>query len=145
MKLALKYGIGVTLVIAAWVALKHFGLHLESQTAQLADIAVFNLAAIVGLVLGIKSKRAANGGLLTFGEGWKTGMSIAITYALLTSLYFVFLLAVVGPKLMQQEGETSYVKAFAGVSLGFAVFGAIFSAIIALLLKKKLGMNIGRC
>lgn len=145
MKIALKYGIAVTLVIAAWVALKHFVLHLESQTAPLADIAVFNLAAIVGLVLGIRSKRAANGGMLTFGEGWKTGMSIAVTYALLTSLYFVFLLAVVGPKLMQQEGETSYVKAFAGVSLGFAVFGAIFSAIIAFVLRKKLTMNIGGC
>jgi FtsH-binding integral membrane protein len=145
MKLVLKYGIAVTLVIAAWVALKHFVLHLESQPAQIADVAIFNIAAIAGLVLGIKSRRAANGGLLTFGEGWKTGMAIAVTYALLTSLYFVFLLAVVGPKLMQQEGETSYVKAFAGVSLGFAVFGAIFSAIIALILKKKLTMNIGGC
>jgi hypothetical protein len=145
MKLALKYGIGVTLVIAAWVAWKHFVLHLESHSAQLADIAVFNFAAIAGLVLGIKSRRTANGGMLTFGEGWKTGMSIAVTYGLLTSLYFVFLLAVVGPKLMQQEGETSYVKAFAGVSISFAVFGAIFSAIVALILKKKLTMNIGGC
>ena len=145
MKIALKYGIAVTLIIAAWVALKHFVLHLESQTAQVADIAVLNLAAIVGLVLGIRSKRAANGGLLTFGEGWKTGMSIAVTYALLTSLYFVFLLAVVGPKLMQQEGETSYVKAFAGVSLVFAGLSAIFSAIIAFVLRKKLTMNIGGC
>jgi len=133
------------MVIAAWVALKHLALHLEPRTAQMADIVVFNLAAIVGLALGIRSKRAANGGLLTFGEGWKTGTSIAITYALLTSLYFVFLLALVGPKLMQQEGETSYVKAFAGVSLGFAAFGAVYSAIIALLLKKKLTMNIGGC
>jgi hypothetical protein len=145
MKIALKYGIAVTVVIAAWVALKHFVLHLESHSAQLADLFVFNFAAILGLVLGIRSRRAANGGILTFGEGWKTGMSIAVTYALLTSLYFVFLLAVVGPKLMQQEGETSYVKAFAGVSLGFAVFGAILSAIIALILKKKLAMNIGGC
>ena len=111
----------------------------------MADIVVFNLAAIVGLALGIRSKRAANGGLLTFGEGWKTGMSIAVTYALLTSLYFVFLLALIGPKLMQQEGETSYVKAFAGVSLGFAALGAVYSAIIALLLRKKLTMNIGGC
>jgi Protein of unknown function (DUF4199) len=145
MKVALKYGIAVTVVIAAWVALKHLALQLEPRTAQMADIVVFNLAAIAGLALGIRSKRAANGGLLTFGEGWKTGMSIAVTHALLTSLYFVFLLVLIGPKLMQQEGETSYVKAFAGVSLGFAAFGAVYSAVIALLLKKKLTMNIGGC
>ena len=136
MKLALKYGIGVTLVIAAWVALKHFVLHLEGPSAQLADVAVFNFAAIVGLMLGIKERRAANGDALTFGQGFKTGMSIVITYALLTSLYFVLLLAIVGPKLMQQEGEASYVKAFLGISIGFAIFGAVFSAIISLVLKK---------
>ncbi|MGZ8842116.1 MAG: DUF4199 family protein [Pyrinomonadaceae bacterium] len=135
MKIALKYGIGVTLVIAAWVALKHFVLHLEGN-AQFADIAVFNFSAIVGLMLGIKEKRIANGDRLTFGGGFKTGISIAITYAILTSLYFVFLLVLVGPKLMQQEGETSYVKAFFGVSIGFILFGAIFSAIISLVVRK---------
>jgi hypothetical protein len=57
MKLALKYGILVTLAIAAWVALKHFTLHPEPRTAQLADIAVFNLAAITGLAMGIREKR----------------------------------------------------------------------------------------
>ncbi len=124
------------MIIAAWVALKHFVLHFEGPSAQLADIAVFNLAAIVGLLMGIKEKRLANGDSLTFGAGFKTGVSIAITYALLTSLYFVFLLAVVGPKMMQQEGETSYVKAFAGVSIGFGLFGIVFSAIIALVLRK---------
>jgi len=143
MKLALKYGFAVTVVIAGWVALKHFVLHLESQPAQIADIIIFNLAAIVGLTLGIRSKRAANGGWLTFLDGWKTGISIAVTYAILTSLYFALLLAVVGPKLMQQEGETSMLKAFLGVSISFALFGAVFSAIIALILKKKIAMNIG--
>lgn len=136
MKRALKYGIAVTAVIAVWVALKHSVLHLEGQPAQIADIAVFNLSAIVGLVVGIRAKRAANGGLLTFGEGWKTGISIAVTYAILTSLYFAALLALLGPKLMQQEGETSYVKAFLGASIGFALFGTVLSAIIALILKK---------
>ena len=136
MKIALKYGIGVTLVIAAWVALKHFVLHLDGASAQYADIAVFNFTAIVGLMMGIKEKRIANGDSLTFGQGFVTGVLIAITYAILTSLYFVFLLAVVGPKLMQQEGETSYVKAFLGVSIGFAIFGAIFSAIISLVVRK---------
>ena len=136
MKIALKYGIGVALVIAAWVALKHFVLHLEGANAQYADIAVFNFTAIVGLMMGIKERRLANGNALTFGQGFMTGMSIAITYSIITSLYFVFLLAVVGPKLMQQEGETSYVKAFLGVSIGFALFGAVFSAIISLVLKR---------
>jgi len=64
-KIALKYGIAVTLVIAAWVALKHFVLHFEGPSAQLADLAVFNFAALVGLMLGIKSKRLANGDSLT--------------------------------------------------------------------------------
>jgi hypothetical protein len=137
MKLALKYGIAVRVVIAAWVALKHFVLHLESQTAQLADIAVFNFAAIVGLVQGIREKRAMNGGSLTFGGGLITGISIAVTYAILTSAYFAILLAAVGPKLMQQEGETSMVKAFLGVSIGFALFGTVFSAMIALVLRKS--------
>ena len=137
MKIAFKYGIAVTLVIATWVAVKHFVLQLEGPGAQFADVAIFNFSAIVGLMLGIKEKRLANGNKLTFGDGFLTGLGIAITYALLTSLYFVFLLAVAGPGIMQQEGETSYVKAFAGVSIGFALFGAIFSAIISLVLKKN--------
>jgi hypothetical protein len=145
MKIALKYGIAVTVVIAVWVALKHFVLHFEGPRAQIADIVVFNLSAIVGLTLGIRAKRKTNGGWLTFVQGWKTGISIAITYAILTSVYFVFLLALVGPKLMQQEGETSYVKAFAGVSIGFAIIGAVLSAIIALFLNRKPGMSINEC
>lgn len=145
MKTALKYGIAVTLIIAAWVAVKHFVLHLEGQPAQIADMAVFNLSAIIGLTVGIRWKRTANGGWLTFLDGWKTGISIAVTYAILTSLYFLFLLALLGPKLMQQEGETSYVKAFVGASIGFALFGAVLSAIIALVLKKKPGMSINEC
>jgi len=145
MKIALKYGIAVTLVIAAWVALKHFVLHFEGPRAQVADIAVFNLSAIVGLTLGIRVKRKTNGGSLTFLDGWKTGISIAVTYALLTSLYFLFLLALVGPKLMQQEGETSYVKAFVGVSIGFALFGTVFSAVIALILKRRPAMSLIDC
>jgi hypothetical protein len=145
MKTALKYGIAVTLTIAAWVALKHFVLHLEGSPAQIADMLVFNLPAIVGLTLGIRAKRKTNGGWLTFVQGWKTGISIAVTYAILTSLYFALLLAVVGPQMMQQEGETSYVKAFAGISIGSALFGTVWSAIIALLLKRRPGMSINEC
>jgi hypothetical protein len=137
MKIALKYGIAVTLAIAAWVALKHFVLHLEGQSAQLADLFVFNFSAIVGLMLGIRQSRLLNGDSLTFLQGLGTGIAIAATYAILTSLYFALLLATVGPRLMQQEGETSMVKAFLGLSVGLFVFGTIFSALISLVLRKS--------
>src|SRR5436190_2881960 len=137
MKIALKYGIAVTLVIAAWVALKHFVLHLEGPSAQFADVAVFNLTAIVALMLGIKARRMANGDRLTFLQGLGTGVSIAITYAILTSLYLALLLSVVGPKLMQQEGETNMLAAFLGLGIGLTLFGTIFSALISLVLRKS--------
>jgi len=120
-----------------WVPLKHFVLHLESTPAQVADGVIFNLTAIVVLTLGIREKRASNGRTLTFGDGLLTGIKIAVTYAILTSAYFAVLLATVGPKLMQREGETSIVKAFLGVSIGFALFGTVFSAIIALILRRR--------
>ena len=137
MKIAFKYGVAVALIIAAWVALKHFVLHLQGPSAPLTDVAVFNLTAIVALGMGTKEKRVMNGDRLTFLQGLGTGVSIAITYAILTSLYFVLLLKLVGPRLMQQEGETSVVQAFVGVSIGFALFGTIFSALISLVLRKS--------
>ena len=137
MKIALKYGVAVTLIIAVWVALKHFVLHLQGPSAHMTDIAVFNLSAIVALGMGIKERRVANGDRLTFLQGLGTGVSIAITYAILTSLYFALLLSLVGPKLMQQEGETSVAQAFIGVSIGFALFGTIFAALISLVLRKS--------
>ena len=137
MKIALKYGIVVTIVIAAWVALKNFVLHFEGPVAQAADMVIFNLATIIGLALGIREKRVANGGTLTFFDGWKTGVLIAITYALLICLFFGILIAVVGPQIMQQAGHTNYFTAFAGLAIGLAVLGAVFSAVIALVLRKS--------
>jgi uncharacterized protein DUF4199 len=136
MKIALKYGIAVTLIIAAWVALKHFVLHIEGPSAQFADVAVFNLSAIVALLMGIKEKRLANGDRLTFLQGLGTGVSIALTYAILTSLYFALLLRLVGPKLMQQEGETNMTAAFLGLGIGLTVFGTIVSLLISLVMRK---------
>lgn len=137
MKIALKYGIAVALIIAAWVTLKNFVFHFAGPAAQVADFVIFNLSALIGLVLGIREKRTLNGGSLSFGEGLKTGVSIAITYSLLVSLYFAVLLLLTGPGLMQQAGHTSYVSAFAGLFIGLVLFGAIFSVVIALVLKKS--------
>ena len=124
-------------MIAAWVALKHFALHLESQPAQIADVIIFNVTAICGLTLGIRAKRALNGGTLRFGDGLLTGISIAVTYAILTCVYFAILESIVGPKMLQQEGEKSLLKGFLGISIGFALFGTVFSAIISFVLRRS--------
>lgn len=137
MKIILKYGIAVALVIAAWVALKNFVLHFTGPAAQGADFVIFNGAALVALFMGIREKRALNGGSLSFVDGLKTGISIAVTYSLLVALYFAVLLLLVGPRLMQQAGHTSYVSAFAGLFIGLVLFGAIFSAVISLILRKS--------
>lgn len=137
MKLSLKYGFLVAIAIAAWVGLKHFALHLEPRSAQFADLAVFNLAAIVGLAAGMREKRVLNGGTLSFSDGWITGSRIAVTYAILITAYFAILIALVGRTLLQQEGEASLTKAFAGILIGCVVFGTAFSAIIALVLRKR--------
>src|ERR1043166_6508822 len=116
MKIALKYGVPVTLVIAAWVALKHFVLHLQGPGAQLSDVAVFNFSAIVGLMMGIKEKRLANGNKLTFGDGFLTGLGIAITFAILTSLYFVLHLQ--GPGAQLSDVAVFNFSAIVGLMMG---------------------------
>ena len=146
MKRALKYGLLVTVIIVFWVALKHFVLHIDPARAAIFDTIIFNVSGILGLSLGIRDLRRANGGSLTFGEGVKTGFSIAVTYALLTSVYFAILLMVIGPKIMQQAGEVGpgnevtglvVVKAFAGVLVGLTLVGIILSVIISLVLRKR--------
>jgi hypothetical protein len=47
----------------------------------------------------------------------------------------------VGPALMQHAGEVSYVRAFAGVSIGFALIGAVLSVPIALLVRRRLCLD----
>jgi len=146
MKRAFKYGLLVTLIIVLWVALKHFLLHIDPARAAVFDTIIFNVAGILGLSLGIRDLRRANGESLTFGEGVRTGSSIAVTYALLTGIYFAILLLVIGPKIMQQAGEAGpgnevtglvVVKAFAGVLVGLTLIGTILSVIISLVLRKR--------
>jgi uncharacterized protein DUF4199 len=146
MKRALKYGVLVTAIIAVWVALKHWGLHLDPARAAIFDTVIFNVAGLIGLSLGISEKRAANNGVLSFGEGMKTGVSIAFAYAVLTAIYFAILLFVVGPKLMQQAGEVApgdeitgviLLKAFAAVLIWMTLIGTILSLFVSLVLRRR--------
>jgi len=103
MNLALKYGLLITLVVVVWVLVTHLLVPLapESQANVLAPI-LFNLAAIVAIYLGIKSRTDETTGI-TFKEGIKTGLGISLVYAISTSLFFFILFLIVGPTLMANE------------------------------------------
>ena len=89
---AFKYGVLVAVIIAAWVAIKHLVLHIDPARAAIFDTVVFNAAGILGVFLGIRDEKARNGGVLSFGAGVKTGFFVALTYAVLTAIYFAVLL-----------------------------------------------------
>ena len=144
MNLALKYGLLITLVVVVWVLVTHLLVPLapESQANVLAPI-LFNLAAIVAIYLGIKSRTDETTGI-TFKEGIKTGLGISLVYAISTSLFFFILFLIVGPTLMANEPlAPNYpvwkvaLGAFAGMFLGSLILGLVYSTIVSFFLAKR--------
>jgi hypothetical protein len=142
MRTALKYGLLITAGIAAWVLLKHFVV--KHAVPPWLDGAVFNACELIGLAFGIQEQRTRQGGL-TFREGVKTGLSIAVVYALAACLFFAILYGIVGPELLHQAQEpgrggrsTSAVlaDAFAGLLIGALFSGLVFSLLLSMLMRR---------
>ena len=140
MKIASKYGLSITFVVALWVLVTHFLFPLgpESKANVLGPI-LFNFAAIVAIYLGIKARAAESE--LNLKQGIKTGMAISLVYGISASIFFAILLLVVGPKLMANEGMTqdypmwaAALGAFAGVFFGALILGLIYSTVISFML-----------
>jgi Protein of unknown function (DUF4199) len=102
MKIAIKYGLLITLVVVFWVLVTHFLFPLppDSKVNILAPI-LFNFAAIMALYLGIRAS-AANGEL-SFKQGINTGMAISLVYGISSCLFFFIVFLFVGPKFMANE------------------------------------------
>ena len=143
MRTALKYGLLITAGVAAWVLLKHFAL--KHAVPPWLDALVFNAFELIGLALGIRDKRIRLGGL-TFGEGVKTGLSIALVYAVGACLFFAILYGVLGPELLRQAkepglGERSnsavLAGAFGGLLVGALLSGLVFSLLLSMLMRRS--------
>ncbi len=140
MKIAIKYGLLITLVVVLWVLVTHFLFPLapESKANILAPL-LFNLAAIVALYLGIKAS-AANGEL-SFKQGIKTGMAISFVYGISSCLFFFIMFLFVGPRLMANEPMAQNypmwqvaLAAFAGMFFGALILGLVYSTLISFML-----------
>lgn len=143
MRIALKYGLLITLVIIIWVVVTHFVFPLPPTSAlNLLAPVLFNLTAIIALFLGIKSRKAE--GDMSFKEGLKTGLSISFVYAISASLFFLLLLLIVGPSLMAAEPLAGNypvwkvaLRAFAAMFFGSLILGLVYATIISFFLAKR--------
>ena len=145
MKLALTYGLLITAVVVAWILLTRFVSPIapDSNANLLAPI-LFNFTAIVAIYLGIRARKEGLAGDLSFKDGLNTGMSISLVYALTSSLFFVILLFVAGPRLLAHEPTALRAPmwqvaalAFAGMFLGSLIFGVLYSTVISFIFAKR--------
>jgi len=140
MKIAIKYGLLITLVVVLWVLVTHFLFPLapDSKARALAPI-LFNLASMVSIYLGIKT--SFEKAELSFKEGIKTGVAISLVYGISSCLFFFVVVLFVGPGIMANEPmPETYpmwqvaLAASAGMFFGALILGLVYSTVISFLL-----------
>lgn len=145
MKIALKYGLLITLGVIAWVVIAHLLVpDPRSQVHNLGAGIFFNLLEIAGIYLAIKTNKNESGGDFNFKTGVKTGIATAFVYAVTSCLFFVVAILTVGSKLMASEPGAENLPswkvalgAFVGLGLGALIFGLVYSTVISFFLAKR--------
>ena len=146
MKIALKFGLMITLGVIAWTVITHLLLpDPRSPVHTLGAGVFFNLLHLAGIYLAISTAKREAAGDLIFKDGLKLGMGTALVFALSSSLFFLAAIAVVGTKLMASEpgAETMplwqvALGAFAGLFVGTLLFGLIYSTVVSFFLARRL-------
>jgi hypothetical protein len=145
MKIALRYGLLITLGVMAWVIVAHTLVpNPHSLVHSFGAFAFFNLLHFGLIYLGIKGLEREKGDKPTFKEGVKLGVAISFVYAVSASLFFAGVLAIIGSKWMTGEAPPANsplwiigLKAFAGLILFTMIFGLIYSTLISFALAKR--------
>lgn len=146
MKIALKYGLLITAVVVAWIVIVRLVMDVGADSrANIVAPMLFNLAAILAILLGIKARKNELDGALPFKEGLKTGMKISLVYAVSACLFFMIEFVVAGPKLLLAEagpvtGPMWQVAAaaYAGLFFGSLISGLVYSTVISFFMARRL-------
>ena len=147
MKIALKYGLLITAVLVGWVVIVRFGLRVGPDSkANLLGPVIFNVTAIIAILLGMLARKRELNGQLGFKEALKTGMAISLVYAISGCLFFMIQYLIAGPELLMTEANAPSrplwmvaAFAYAGLFFGSLFFGLIYSTVIAFFLAKSRG------
>lgn len=145
MKIALKYGLLISVCFIAWVVTAHWLAPNPQSLIHTAGAGSFvNIVQILAIFFGIRARRREENGDLQFKDGIKTGVAIAAVYALSASLFFVVEIMMIGPKWLASEPDAGTkplwrvaLGAFLGLGLFAVLFGLIYSTIISFVLAKR--------
>jgi hypothetical protein len=146
MKIALKYGLLITLGVIGWVVISHLLVpDPRSPVHSLGAGIFFNLLHIAGIYLALKTTQNESASGLSFKRGVKTGMATAFVYATSSCLFFVVAILALGPKMMAGEPGAENLPlwqvalgAFIGLFVGSLIFGLVYSTVIAFFLARRL-------
>ena len=145
MKIALKYGLAVTVVVILWVLARHWLDIGPGSSANLLAPVLFNLAQILAIFFGTIRRKEELNGNLSFKQGLKTGLAISLVYGLSACLVFVIDYSIAGPKLLMNEAGASNrplpqtaAMAYALLFIGSLIMGLIYSTVVSFFLAKRL-------
>jgi uncharacterized membrane protein len=145
MKIPLKYGLLAALGLMIWVLVTHALIrNPQSLFLQLGTPIFFNVLHFIMIFLGLKAFEREKGEKPFFKEAVKTGIGIALAFALTSTLFFVCIVLVVGTRWMGGEPNAAttpawilMVQAFAGLFLGTMIFGLIYSTVISFFIARR--------
>lgn len=141
MKVAIKYGLLITIGVVAWLIIAHTLVpDPNAKIHNLGAAVVFNVLEAGGIYLGIRDKQRSEANVLGFKTGVKTGIAIAFVYGILVSAFFC-LVVLFAPQWMPsqqgagpQQSGGNIAAAFLGLFIGAMLMGLIYATISSFLI-----------
>jgi len=145
MKLAIRYGMPITVGVMLWTIIAHSLVpNPQSIVHSFGAFTFFNILQFTCIFLGLKALEREQRTKPTFKTCLKQGVSISFVYAVTSALFFVGVLLIIGTKWMGAEvgvGVPKWVyilQAFAGLVVLSMLFGLVYSTVISFVLAKRL-------
>ena len=145
MKLAIRYGMPITVGVMLWTIIAHTLVpNPQSIVHSFGAFTFFNILQFTCIFLGLKALEREQPSKPTFKTCLKQGVSISFVYAVTSALFFVGVLLIIGTKWMGAEvgiGVPKWVyilQAFAGLVVLSMLFGLVYSTVISFVLAKRL-------
>ena len=150
----IKWGIIFFVVALVWMYFeKMMGWHGENIDQHATYTLLFMPIAILIYVLALREKKQSNGGLLSWKEGFKSGLIIALVVAVLSPVSQYIVHTVISPDyfdnvikysvdnglLTQEQAEMNFnLKSYMWQAvIGAIGAGAITSAIVSLVIRNR--------